>query len=58
MMGGEFCGNAVRAAALEAMKIIKIFQIGSFGFPEILDTTVIGSRVALTLPGSFYKNGK
>ncbi|MEK7086058.1 MAG: hypothetical protein AAB953_03540 [Patescibacteria group bacterium] len=56
MMGGEFCGNAARAAAfLEAMKNNKkSFKLEVSGFPEILDATIIGSRVALTLPGSFF----
>lgn len=56
MMGGEFCGNASRAAAfLEAMKNNKKFlKLEVSGFPEILEATTIGNKVTLILPGSFF----
>ncbi len=56
MMGGEFCGNAARAAAfLEAMKNNKkSLRLEVSGFPKILDATINGSKVTLTLPGSFF----
>jgi diaminopimelate epimerase len=58
MMGGEFCGNAARCAALHLASVKNkskiLFTVSGFDAP--VSAIIRGSWVELNLPGSFLKN--
>jgi diaminopimelate epimerase len=60
MMGGEFCGNAARCAALYASKIFKKNKISLTvsGFKSVLNATASKTGMALELPGNFLLKTK
>ena len=57
MMGGEFCGNAARCAALHVSgqknKTELSFTVSGFDLP--VSARVVGREVALLLPGQFLR---
>ena len=57
MMGGEFCGNAARCAALHLSKLKHKAHIdftgSGFDFP--ITAAIKGSNVELKLPGEFFR---
>lgn len=57
MMGGEFCGNAARCAALYSagQKNKSLIRLTVSGYPKILTAQIKGVSVNLKIPSSFVK---
>ena len=62
MMGGEFCGNATRAAAFFYVNCLgfpaKRLPIEVSGFKKIITAEISKNTSSITLPGDFFRNIK